>query len=141
MVSFKGMKFEFVMKNSAGIAASGYAVPLFIDEQFYIESYAVNSAFMPRTKIDDHCYCNVNSSVMPRRKIAEENRSVLNVSYNIRYELLISLSGVIVSEEDIRKEEYWVKEEEIAAEGIYDAETGMLYMVGCRSVGSLSILR
>jgi len=120
--TFNRLMFDMKLRNSQGRTVSGYAGTLFLGRQLYCDSFVVEPRFFRK------------------HTVTETNRRVINVSYSIRYELFLGSSGIISSEEAwTSKEVYYMKEEEISAEGIYDSETGMLYMVGCRHVGSVSI--
>lgn len=96
------MRFDFSLRDAKGRRAWGYANPLFIGQNFYGHSYMVSSA-----------------APMPAPSLVELNHSLLNVSYRISYSL--PNSSYDGSEQT-----------EILAEGVYNAATGRLCMIGCR---------
>lgn len=96
------MRFDFSLRDAKGRRAWGYANPLFIGQTFYGRSYMVSLV-----------------APTPPPSLVDLNHSLLNVSYRISYSL--PNSSYDGSEQT-----------EILAEGVYNAATGMLCMVGCR---------
>ncbi|KAA8526833.1 hypothetical protein F0562_008938 [Nyssa sinensis] len=108
------MRFDMLVKNSRGKFAWGSAVPISVGGQFYepspvtIWGSALENAAVERT---------------PVVKADPGYSGTLNISYKIS----ISSSNLSLSSNG---------HVEISAEGIYDAKTGYLCMVGCRKLGS-----
>ncbi|KAK0599799.1 hypothetical protein LWI29_008769 [Acer saccharum] len=106
------MQFDIRVRRKLGNTSWGYATPITVGYRFYQRSM----------------FPIVLSSINPNNSKASAN-SPITVSYKIGIRLFdkISLSDIIsTSSERV----------EITAEGIYDAETGHLCMVGCRNIES-----
>ncbi|KAK2639040.1 hypothetical protein Ddye_026835 [Dipteronia dyeriana] len=109
------MQFDIRVRRNLGNISWGYATPISVGYRFYQRSMfpiALSSS----------------SSINPNNSEASANSPII-VSYKVGIRLFdkISLSDIIsTSSERV----------EITAEGIYDAETGQLCMVGCRNIVS-----
>jgi hypothetical protein len=106
--SISVMQFNSVVKNSKGRIAWGYSVPISVGDKFYEYLSSQDSEAAPP-----------NFS----------NSGPVNISYRIS---LQSYNGISPFNASSTSYEAF----EILAEGIYDAETGSLCMVGCRNLGS-----
>ncbi|XP_030960862.1 uncharacterized protein LOC115982414 [Quercus lobata] len=101
------MRFHMSVKNSKGNIGRGYSAPISVDNQLYQYSSYVESEEP----------ANFNSS------------GPVNISYQIGLTAYSTISPFNTSST-------LCENFEILAEGLYDAETGILCMVGCRTLGS-----
>ncbi|KAL0001220.1 hypothetical protein SO802_015001 [Lithocarpus litseifolius] len=101
------MRFDMSVKNSKGNIGWGHSAPISVDNQLYQYSSYVESEEP----------ANFNSS------------GPVNISYQIGLTAYSTISPFNTS--STLYENF-----EILAEGLYDAETGILCMVGCRTLGS-----
>ncbi|XP_062170830.1 uncharacterized protein LOC133876547 isoform X4 [Alnus glutinosa] len=106
--SISVMRFDSVVKNSKGRIAWGYSVPISVGDKFYEYLSSQDSEAAPPNL---------------------SNSGPVNISYHISLQSYNGISPFNVS--STLYETF-----EILAEGIYDAETGSLCMVGCRNLGS-----
>lgn len=118
------LRFDMSVRYSKGRFAWGYSAPLFVGDLVYdrtVYSTPISRAHMGNSVV------NGNTSII----------SPLNISYKISFTLLpgVKLSGGISSFNISLSPNM---QQDIAAEGIYDAHTGRLCMVGCRNLGSNS---
>ncbi|KAI6687307.1 hypothetical protein NL676_024135 [Syzygium grande] len=123
------MRFSMLVKNSEGKIGSGYSYPLFVDDQMY-EQYAYDrsaSRLNTATSVIGH----KNSTVDSHSTSSSEAR--FNISYHIGFTGLQHEKG---KSKSAVFNQSWSSNVEISAEGVYDAETGDLCMVGCQSVVS-----
>uniref|UniRef100_A0A5B6Z5T6 RING-type E3 ubiquitin transferase n=1 Tax=Davidia involucrata TaxID=16924 RepID=A0A5B6Z5T6_DAVIN len=106
------MRFDMTVRNIKGQIAWGYSSPLSVGDKIY--KALVTFASSAESAIQ------VNNS----------HGRVLNISYVMSYAPPpdFKLDGDVSSTKSV----------DISAEGIYDAETGMLCMIGCRHLGSLN---
>ncbi|KAK3198946.1 hypothetical protein Dsin_022361 [Dipteronia sinensis] len=114
------MSFDTSVRDSGGAFAWGYWSPISVGDQIFQWS---SGSFMPL------------SSSMPESSSLEANTSnsrPLNISYKISFSPLYAERRAALF--NISSSEY-NRQVEIFAEGIYDAETGSLCMVGCRYLG------
>ncbi|KAL5804515.1 hypothetical protein ACOSQ3_031315 [Xanthoceras sorbifolium] len=111
------MQFDIRVIRYKGNISWGYATPLTVGDRFYQRS------MYP-----------VALSSSPKNSTAPAN-SPINVSYKIGIRLSpgVTLGGKVLQSDIISTSSERV---EITAEGIYDAETGQLCMVGCRNIVS-----
>ncbi|KAL3733742.1 hypothetical protein ACJRO7_023155 [Eucalyptus globulus] len=114
----RDMMFGMLVKNSEGKIGSGSSYPLFVDNQMY-DQYGY-SMLVSRTEnfaIDTHSSSNAR----------------FNISYHIGFTGLQHVKG---KSKNAIYSQSWSSNDrvEISAEGVYDAETGDLCMVGCKSV-------
>ncbi|KAM7498705.1 hypothetical protein LguiA_023119 [Lonicera macranthoides] len=116
------MRFDMKITNSEGMSTWGYAVPISIGDKFYKDGNLVISSSKEE-------YLAVDSVPALEKKISYSNP--LNISYRVSFSLVRgvylgdwdSISGLPVSPDG---------GVDVSAEGIYDAQTGQLCMVGCR---------
>ncbi|TXG66967.1 hypothetical protein EZV62_008242 [Acer yangbiense] len=114
------MRFDTSVRDSRGEFAWGYWSPISVGDQIFWWS---SRSFMPL------------SSSMPESSSIEANTSngrPLNISYKISLTPLYAERRTALF--NISSSGY-NRQVEIFAEGIYDAETGSLCMVGCRYLG------
>ncbi|KAA8515255.1 hypothetical protein F0562_018515 [Nyssa sinensis] len=106
------MRFDMTVRNRKGKIAWGYSSPLSVGDIFY--NPHATFARPAESAVD------VNSS----------HGSMLNISYVISYTRPpdFKQGGDVLSTKSV----------DISAEGIYDAKTGVLCMIGCRHLGSLN---
>lgn len=119
------MRFDMTVRTSKGNFGWGYAVPIFIGNESF-EQYPV--AVSPSSSWGDYAEIALEPA-------AEVNNAPLNVSYRIslspEYDVKMG-GGSSVSNLSLSPN----GQIEISAEGVYDAGTGQVCMVGCRNVGS-----
>ncbi|KAK1286129.1 hypothetical protein QJS10_CPB20g01784 [Acorus calamus] len=115
--SFEDMRFTFSFENGEMGGAYGHSELISINDRIY-GGYSV---------IGDSYGSNSTEYGMSEIKVMYSNHTLHNVSYSIRiYPLMdLKLGGVNLS----RHMTF-----EIAAEGIYNAKTGSLCLVGCRGL-------
>ncbi|ESR65112.1 hypothetical protein CICLE_v10010435mg, partial [Citrus x clementina] len=115
------MNFGISVKISRGQIAWGHAVPIAVDDQIspLSESFISWSSSSTTSSVVES---NISSS------------KPLNISYKIslRPHYYLKLGGV---ESLFNISSSWERRVAIYAEGIYDSETGVLCMVGCRDAG------
>lgn len=119
------MQFNIRVHRSNANSSRGYATPLSVGDQFYLQ----------------YLYRKHPSNSSTSRPLVQEifspNRQV-NISYKIGIRLLPGETfGGQVYSPDISRSSY--EGVEISAEGIYDSKTGQLCMVGCRSIVSKNL--
>ncbi|KAK2968483.1 hypothetical protein RJ640_030094 [Escallonia rubra] len=104
--SSSDMRFDMIVKNSKGKLAFGYASPLTVGDKFYEPFPIFDSA----------------------AQLNHSHGSVLNVSYvmSLRQNPHFKLGRGVPLTKGI----------EFSTEGIYDAKTGILCMIGCRHLAS-----
>ncbi|KAF8024137.1 hypothetical protein BT93_F1361 [Corymbia citriodora subsp. variegata] len=127
----RDMAFNMVVKNSEGKIGSGYSYPLFVDDHMY-EQYAYGmrvSRLDTATSVTRH----ENSTVDSRSTSSSNAR--FNISYHIGFSGLQYMKG---KSKIANFNQSWSSNDrvEISAEGVYDAQTGELCMVGCKRVMS-----
>ncbi|XP_077251047.1 uncharacterized protein LOC143890297 [Tasmannia lanceolata] len=128
--SFGDMRFDMSVKNTQGKTAWGYSTPVAIGDRFY-NSISVAVALSPESYERSF---SVASSSDAEVQVLKSNHSLLNVSYMISFTLSRSFQwGGFSSSKMFSGSHIPI---DISAEGIYDTETGVLCMVGCRSLGS-----
>ncbi|KAJ4726304.1 DUF2921 family protein [Melia azedarach] len=112
------MQFNLRVKIPNANSSRGYATPVFVDDQFY-QRYLYQVA--PSGS-------GISTSVVGKFN----HNTPVNISYKIGVRLLpgVNLDGHLSPPDISRSSSQMV---EISAEGIYDAETGQLCMVGCRN--------
>ncbi|XP_022717738.1 uncharacterized protein LOC111276227 [Durio zibethinus] len=114
------MKFDMSVRNSEGKTGWGSAVALTVGNQFYKQSSQVVAINVLEF-----------SSIRPTRW---ESQGQTNISYEIDIRLYtppkLTAGGYLSMLHD--------EKVEITAEGIYDADTGGLCMVGCRKLASIN---
>ncbi|XP_008780444.4 uncharacterized protein LOC103700269 [Phoenix dactylifera] len=116
--SFRDMKFGFYTTNSNGKNAWGQATPISLGETHY--QNADPSGYVTPISVDETYYGDFDSFVAkPARTLVKKEQTHWDVSYRMSY----TFSGSTVDEN---------VPTEISAEGIYNAKTGMLCMVGCQ---------
>ena len=116
------MQFDMMVKNSTGVMAWGSAAPFFVGDNLY----------------DPFEYGIPSSSSEPGSSVVEANArhiSPVNISYKISFTLEpgAEFGGIISPFSESLGRHMKV---DISAEGIYDAKTGGLCMVGCRRLSS-----
>ncbi|XVE80145.1 hypothetical protein DITRI_Ditri14bG0115800 [Diplodiscus trichospermus] len=116
------MKFDMLVKNSKGKSGWGYAVVLIIGNQFYEQNSLA-------AVID-------GSELSSRRPGTWKPQGQANISYMIDIKLHTPQKLTNEGYVSILRDE----EVKITAEGIYDADTGRLCMVGCRKFASTNRL-
>ncbi|KAI8000467.1 hypothetical protein LOK49_LG09G00692 [Camellia lanceoleosa] len=106
------MRFDMTVKNSKGQVAWGYSSPLSVGDWLY----KPHSVFAREAE----------SAV----QVNNSQRRVLNISYILSFTPPpnFKLGGELSSTKSV----------EISAEGVYDAKTGLLCMIGCRHLESLN---
>ncbi|KAI4322938.1 hypothetical protein L6164_022585 [Bauhinia variegata] len=112
------LRFDMSVKSSNKRIAWGYSVPLFVEDQFHsLDAYAVSESDSDLTSSTSA------PSVNPSRG-----------QFNISYKISFSLYGLTSSGENslFNLSSDPIETVKIVAEGIYDADTGSLCMVGCR---------
>ncbi|GFZ05739.1 DUF2921 family protein, putative [Actinidia rufa] len=112
------MRFDMSVKDFVGKRAWGYAVPIFVGNQTYEQSpfTSVSISWDGKSEVE------ARTSVGP-----------MNISYRISITKLDpSISGFGISSSNLS----FIPNEkvEISAEGVYDDETGLLCMIGCRKL-------
>ncbi|KAL5989880.1 hypothetical protein ACLOJK_010775 [Asimina triloba] len=113
---FDDMRFDFSLKDKRRRIGWGDSSPLTVGDRFY--SYPHGSSV----------------SQMTNDQVQVSNNSLLNVSYfNISYLIRLSLDGEWGG---LSLNQLILDPIEVAAEGVYDAKTGTLCMVGCRHLSS-----
>ncbi|XP_028775564.1 uncharacterized protein LOC114732451 [Neltuma alba] len=110
------MKFSMSVRNSKGQVAQGYSSPLFVSDQIYDSKFYGGSLMLTRDSPKVHMAQLVNHS------------SVLNISYTISFKPSANFK--------FDSEGALAREVVIFAEGIYNSNTGLLCMVGCRNLRS-----
>ncbi|KAM7498706.1 hypothetical protein LguiA_023120 [Lonicera macranthoides] len=125
------MSFDMKVENSKGKSTWGYAVPMFIGDKIYDD----NKNFVISSSEED--YVAVDSVAVASEPALENINYInpLNISYRISFSRMhgvypgggLSILGLHSSPDG---------SVEISAEGVYDAETGKLCLVGCRDLGS-----
>ncbi|KAI9120285.1 hypothetical protein K1719_007318 [Acacia pycnantha] len=114
--SSSDMRFSMSVRNSKGQVAQGYSSPLFVSDQIYDNRFYGGSLMLTRDS--------------PKVHMAQlDNRSnLLNISYTMSFK----------PSDDFKfdNESTLAKEVVIFAEGIYNSNTGLLCMVGCRNLRS-----
>ncbi|PSS16185.1 Anaerobic sulfatase-maturating enzyme like [Actinidia chinensis var. chinensis] len=110
------MRFDMSVKDFVGKRAWGYAVPIFVGNQPYEQSLSRSWD----------------------GKFEVEARTSVSGPMNISYRIIIAKLGPSIS--DFRNSSInflsFIPNEkvEISAEGVYDYETGLLCMIGCRNL-------
>ncbi|KAG4213551.1 hypothetical protein ERO13_A01G063950v2 [Gossypium hirsutum] len=108
---FFGMRFSISIKSSKGRTGWGFADALTVNNQLYMHTHLMFAAIN-----DDF-----------ERLTRWEPQGRANISYIIDIKWHNPLNASIALDEKM----------EITAEGIYDADTGGLCMVGCRKISSI----
>ncbi|KAB1201054.1 hypothetical protein CJ030_MR0G005169 [Morella rubra] len=107
------MGFDMTVKNSKGKVARGYSSPLFVGGQRYGQLYNV----LPFPRLTEPAAFHLNNS----------HSGMLNISYKMSF----------TPPPDFQfGSDTFSKAVDISAEGIYDTDTGLLCMIGCRHLGS-----
>ncbi|GMY21603.1 hypothetical protein FCV25MIE_34735 [Fagus crenata] len=104
------MRVHMSMKKSKEVVGWGYSVPISVGDEFYQLSNSIGSEEPS----------NFTTS------------GPVNISYYI--DLTLHVGGLHSSNTSSRPYERF----EVLAEGLYDAETGSLCMIGCRNLGSIN---
>ncbi|XP_034678865.1 uncharacterized protein LOC117909071 [Vitis riparia] len=119
------MQFDMSVKSSTEIIAWGSSAPLFVGEIFYdplvsFEPFSLSSSMQENSAVESHS-----------RRIGPEN-----ISYKMSFKLKPGpeSNGIINPFSSSSLGMYL--QVEISAEGIYEAKTGFLCMVGCRKLRS-----
>ncbi|KAJ8626755.1 hypothetical protein MRB53_020062 [Persea americana] len=112
--SFEDMRFDMSVKYNKRDIGWGHAAPLSIGDELLANSYST-------------------AVVSSKDALPSLNRSLLNISYIVGFKLAAeyNLGGLSVAQTSSGVN----RQIEISAEGVYDAETGTLCMVGCRYLG------
>ena len=119
------MQFDMSVKSSTEIIAWGSSAPLFVGEIFYdplvsFEPFSPSSSMQENSAVESHS-----------RRIGPEN-----ISYKMSFKLKHGPeSDGIISPFSSSSSGMYLQVE-ISAEGIYEAKTGFLCMVGCRKLRS-----
>ncbi|GLT51407.1 hypothetical protein SLA2020_258340 [Shorea laevis] len=103
------MRFNILLRNSQRQKAYGFASPLFVGDQLYTNQH-------------DGLW----QIQRPAFHWSNNSGSPLNISYEITFVSDFDFGGRIPISREV----------EISAEGIYDRDTGLLCMIGCRHLGS-----
>ncbi|XP_039170290.1 uncharacterized protein LOC104451511 [Eucalyptus grandis] len=114
------MRFSMLVKNSEGKIGSGYSYPLFGDNHMYDQyGYSMSVSRTENFAIDTSSTSSSNAR--------------FNISYHIDFTGPRHVKG---KSKNALYNQSWSSNDkvEISAEGVYDAETGDLCMVGCKSV-------
>ncbi|KAA8523899.1 hypothetical protein F0562_010322 [Nyssa sinensis] len=126
------MRFDMSLKDSKGKYSWGNAVPIFVGDQFY-ERYRLISPMQ-----EDSIGVVEEASEIVESSVIETNSNYsgpLNISYKISFTPLAGDKlgdGIFPYNFSLSPN----GQVEISAEGIYNADTGHLCMVGCKKVGS-----
>ncbi|XP_010916774.1 uncharacterized protein [Elaeis guineensis] len=117
--SFSNMKFDFYTTNSDGKGEWGQATPISVGEMRHQNTDS--RGYVTLKSVDDAYYRDINSymATRPLQTLVETEQTHRNVSYKISY----TFQGSTLDE---------YVPTEISAEGIYNAKTGKLCMVGCQ---------
>ncbi|EHA8591724.1 putative alanine racemase [Cocos nucifera] len=117
--SSRDMKFGFDITNSDGKNTWGQATPISVGEMRH--QSADPRGYVTLVSVDDVYYGDIDSYIPtgPLQTLVKTEQTHWNVSYRISYTLQGS-----TPDEDVPTE--------ISAEGIYNAKTGKLCMVGCQ---------
>ncbi|XP_077229681.1 uncharacterized protein LOC143862506 [Tasmannia lanceolata] len=128
--SYGDMAFDLSVKNSPGNFAGGYFSPLSYGDKIYDNGFASMGGEVLEIGFENSVSV---SSMPPSVEVRDSNHSLLNVSYAINFWFPAHFKwGGLPSS----KMSY--PQIHISAEGVYDAGTGMLCMVGCRRLDSIS---
>ncbi|XP_068638584.1 uncharacterized protein [Aristolochia californica] len=120
--SFRMMNFDFSLENTQKISVWGSSYLLQIGDNFYPN---------PVTLQDELHMTPVQA---PAVKVFNSSQNLFNVSYAIRFISTPNFKWGRVSTREMSSDSS--TQVDIAAEGLYDLETGDLCMVGCRYVYS-----
>ncbi|KAI4333672.1 hypothetical protein L6164_018451 [Bauhinia variegata] len=113
------MAFDISVISSGGQVAQGYASPFTVNDQFFERIiYAASPSYSSY------------SVLVPEAK--KSNNGLFNISYMIIIELLPNFTSS-TGNSFLSRFSNPTKTVKISAEGIYDAETGTLCMVGCQN--------
>ncbi|RZC09012.1 uncharacterized protein LOC114416189 [Glycine soja] len=116
------MRFDISVRISKRRVAWGYSVPLVVNDQ--IQQLNLEETFPSNS-----------SNTLPSISPNSSSTGLYNVSYKINIKLLPNVK--LGEEKSMLNTTTNVTEPvNVSAEGIYDAEAGILCMVGCRNLGS-----
>ncbi|KAI3441538.1 uncharacterized protein J3R85_002127 [Psidium guajava] len=125
----RDMGFGMLVKNAEVKIGAGYSYPLFVDNQIY-EPYGYD---MPESRSNTVTFATSQKNSTVDSHSTSSSNARFNISYGIGFTGLQHAKGK--SRNDILSQPWSSNDRvEISAEGVYDAETGDLCMVGCRSV-------
>ncbi|KAK3424322.1 hypothetical protein EUGRSUZ_F01120 [Eucalyptus grandis] len=116
----RDMRFYMLVKNSEGEIGRGYSYPLFVGNQMYRQyAYSMPVSRHENSTVDSH--------------LTSSSNSRFNISYHIGF---TGLQHVKRTNKNASYNQSWSSNDrvKISAEGVYNAETGDLCMVGCKSV-------
>ncbi|XP_030511933.1 uncharacterized protein LOC115726278 [Rhodamnia argentea] len=123
------MRFDMLVKNAEGKIGAGYSYPLFVDDQMY-ERYGFD---MPVSRLNTETFATRQKTSTVDSHSTSSSDARFNISYHIGFMGLQHVKGK--SQNDVLNRSWSSNDRvEISAEGVYDAETGDLCMVGCKSV-------
>lgn len=116
------MRFDMSVRNNKGQVARGYSAPLYVGDQLH------QSWFFQRGLFGNHPTWSQVAQTESSAKLNSSDSSLQNISYKMSFspppDFKFSHDSALS------------KEVVISAEGIYDRDTGVLCMIGCRHLGS-----
>ncbi|KAF8024138.1 hypothetical protein BT93_F1362 [Corymbia citriodora subsp. variegata] len=125
----RDMTFSMLVKNSEGKIGRGYSYPLFVDNQMY-EQYAYGTRV---SRLDTASSVTRHENTTVDSRSTSSSNARFNISYHIGFNGLQYMKGKSKNA-NFNQSGSSNDQVEISAEGVYDAQTGELCMVGCKSV-------
>lgn len=113
------MRFDMSVRDGKGKVASGYSSPIFVGDQPYVRRYYGRNLRLPMPRLTEPAAVQLNNN----------HSSMFNMSYRMSFTPPPDFRfGGDTSSKEVR----------ISAEGIYDRDTGLLCMIGCRHLESIN---